>query len=84
MYGINTFSSKSFLKITMMVKHAITQLKENRRNEPLKRIKSVNMSLLIYINNYAYSSTIYILKALKSNDQTTKATIAHASSVKLT
>ena len=44
-YGTNTFSSTSFLKITMMTKHAITE--ENRRNEPLKTIKSVNMSLLI-------------------------------------
>ena len=46
-YGINTCSSISFLKITMMAEHTITQLKENRRNEPLKRIKSVIMSLLI-------------------------------------
>ena len=39
MYGINTFSSISFLKITMMAKHAITQLKEKRRNEPLKNLE---------------------------------------------
>ena len=62
-YGTNTCSSISFLNITMMAKHVITHLKENRRNEPLKRIKSVIMSLLIEINNYAYSSTIYTPKS---------------------
>ena len=55
--GINTLSSISFLKITTMAKHAITQLKENRRNEPLKRIEcqyvaaDINQYLCIFKHN---------------------------------
>ena len=47
MYGTNKCGLIRILKITMTAKHAITQLKENRRNESLKRIKSDTMSLQI-------------------------------------
>ena len=65
MYGINKCGSIRILKIPMTAKHAITQLKENRRTEYLKRIKGDTMSLQIQFNNYAYSSILYTLKSTK-------------------
>ena len=46
-YGINTYSSIIFLKIAMITKLTILQLKECRGMELLKRIKNDVMSLLM-------------------------------------
>ena len=46
-YGTNTFSSIIFLKIAMITKLALLQLKEYTGIELLKKIKNVIMPLLM-------------------------------------